>query len=334
MGKVIVITGAGTGIGRLTARALALAGHTVYAGMRGINSRNADKASEVRAFASEHGFDLRVLELDILSEESAQAAADKVREEHGRLDVLVHNAAHLYFGITEAFPPEQVLRALDTNVVGALRVNRAFLPLMRHQRSGLLVWVGSGSTRVVPPFLGPYTAAKAAFDSFAESISYETIKFGIETTIVMPGIFVDGTSHSPNAEFPADSGVLQEYLELYQPYLDRNEAASRAMTLPGLTPDVQGVADEIVRVVGLPAWTRPFRTTVDYTGVGDIAVNEAADRSRRQFVERLTMGDLLPTGPAVVDGLAAQGKGPRHRRPVPQVNVLTLLSVVARVLST
>ncbi|MGI5151545.1 hypothetical protein ACQEVC_35165 [Plantactinospora sp. CA-294935] len=66
---------------------------------------------------------------------------------------------------------------------------------------------------------------------------------------------------------------------------------------------MQGVADEVVRVVGLPTGARPFRTTVDYTGVGDIPVNKAADRSRRQFLQRLTMGDLLPTGPAVVDGL-------------------------------
>jgi NAD(P)-dependent dehydrogenase (short-subunit alcohol dehydrogenase family) len=302
MSKVIVVTGAGTGMGRLTARSLALAGHTVYASMRGIDSRNADKAAEVRAFAEEHKVDLKVLELDILSAESAQAAAVTVHAEQGRVDVLVHNAAHLYFGITEAFTPEQILQGLDTNVVGALRVNRAFLPIMRRQRSGLLIWVGSGSTRVVPPFLGPYTAAKAAFDSFAESVSYETIKFGIDTTIVMPGIFVEGTAHFPKAEGPRETEVQQQYLEIYQPYLERNEAASRGMTLPGLTADVQGVADEIVRVVDLPAGNRPFRTTVDYTGVGDIPVNEAAAQSRRQFVTRLGFEDLLPTGPAVVDG--------------------------------
>jgi NAD(P)-dependent dehydrogenase (short-subunit alcohol dehydrogenase family) len=304
--RVVVITGAGTGMGQLTARSLALAGHIVYASMRDITSRNADKAAEVRAFATEHMVDIRPLELDVLSDDSTRAAAHTVQDEQGRLDVLMHNAAHMYFGITEAFPPEQILRGLETNVVGALRVNRAFLPMMRHQRSGLLIWVGSGSTRVVPPFLGPYTAAKAAFDSFAESISYETIKFGIGTTIVMPGIFVEGTAHFPKAEFPADDQVQQEYLELYQPYLDRNEEASRGMTLTGQTPDVQGVADEIVRVVDLPAGTRPFRTTIDYTGVGDVAVNEAADRSRQQFIRRLTMADLLPTGPGAIDALSAE----------------------------
>jgi len=162
----------------------------------------------------------------------------------------------------------------------------------------------SGSTRVVPPFSGPYFAAKAAFDSFAEAISYETIRFGIETTIVMPGIFVEGTSHFPKAEFPADEAIGAAYAELYRPYLDRNEQAARGMTLPGMTPDVQAVADEIVRVVGLPAGERPFRTTVDFTGVGDVPVSEAAAESRRRFMERYGMADLLPTGPAVIDGLA------------------------------
>lgn len=187
---------------------------------------------------------------------------------------------------------------MDVNVVGALRVNQAFLPILREQRRGLLLWVGSGSIRGVPPFSGPYTAAKAAFDGFAESISYETIKFGIESTIVMPGIFVEGTEHFPKAEFPANAEVHAAYAEAYRPYLDRNEESARGMTLPGLMPDVQAVADEIVRVVGLPAGDRPFRTTVDYTGAGDVPVNRAAADSRRRFMERYGMADLLPTGPA------------------------------------
>ena len=304
MPDVMVITGSGSGMGRLAARSLALAGHTVYASMRGIEGRNRGRADEVCGFAREHDVELRPLELDVLSSESARAAADRVRREQGRVDVLIHNAAHLYVGFTEAFTLEQIQHGLEVNVVGALRVNQAFLPMMRERQSGLLLWVGSGSTRVVPPFSGPYTAAKAAFDGLAESISYETIRFGIGTTIVMPGIFVEGTEHFPKAEFPANAEVRAAYAEAYQPYLDRNGEAALGMTLPVLTPDVQAVADEIVRVVGLPAGERPFRTTVDFTGVGDIAVNRTAAEQRRQFMERYGMSDLLPTGPAVVDGLA------------------------------
>ena len=302
MSNVILITGAGSGLGRLSAQSLALAGHTVYASMRPIDLSNTTLTAEMHDFAAQHDVDLRLLELDVLSAESAQAAAETVRREQGRIDVLLNNAAHLYIGFTEAFTPEQVLRGLDTNVVGALRVNQAFLPMMREQRSGLLLWMGSGSTRVVPPFLGPYTAAKAAFDSIAETVSYETIRFGIETSILMPGVFVDGTEHFPQAESSAREEVHEAYLEEYASYLDRNEEASRGLA-DGAAPDIQAVADEVVRVVGLEPGTRPFRTTIDFSRVGDIAVNRVAARSREEFIHRMGFADLLPTGPAVVDAL-------------------------------
>jgi NAD(P)-dependent dehydrogenase (short-subunit alcohol dehydrogenase family) len=212
MSKVILITGAGTGMGRLMARTFAVAGHTVYATMRSVSDRNKSKADEARAFARKHKVDLRPLELDILSDESIGAAIGAVLTEQGRIDVLVHNAAHLYFGITEAFTPEQVMASLNTNAVGALRVNRALLPVMRRQKSGLLLWIGSGTSRVVPPFLAPYTAAKAAMDSLADSVAYDVARFGIETSILMPGPFVDGTAHFPQCRVSprsCSSGAVQ-----------------------------------------------------------------------------------------------------------------------------
>lgn len=193
----VVITGAGTGIGRLGAITLAQ-GHTVYATMRDPESRNAGRARDLRG----HDGDIRVVALDVLSQESADSAVRTVIDETGGIDVLVNNAAHLYFGITEAFSPEEVLHAVDVNFVGAVRVNRAALPSMRERESGLLLWVGSGTTRAVPPFLAPYTAAKAAFDSYAESMAWDVGQYGIETTILMPGVCFDGTEHFPKAEGP------------------------------------------------------------------------------------------------------------------------------------
>ena len=179
MSKVILITGAGTGIGRLAARSLADAGHTVYATMRDPEGRNAAKAADLLDYAAERDVDLRIVELDVLSQDSADGAVATAMDQSGRLDVVVHNAAHLYYGVTEAFTPEQLLRAYDTNTVGALRANRAALPMLRRQGSGLLLWVGSGTSMVVPPYLAPYTAAKAAMDSLAESVS-STPKYTIQ----------------------------------------------------------------------------------------------------------------------------------------------------------
>ena len=205
MKSIVLVTGASTGIGHLTARALAAAGHTVYASMRDIAGRNAAHVRELRDWAFARGHDLRAVELDVLSQASADAAIKTIVAEQGRLDVVVHNAGHLVIGPTEAFTPEEMTRVFDTNVLGAQRVNKAALPVLRGQESGLLLWVSSSTTRGgFPPFLGPYAAAKAAMDSIAVTMAYELARFGVETSIVVPGAFTAGTPHFPNAGNPAD----------------------------------------------------------------------------------------------------------------------------------
>lgn len=283
----ILITGAGTGIGRLGAITLAAQGHTVYASMREPEGRNADRADDLRG----HDGDIRVIELDVLSQESADRAVQTVVDQAGGLDVLVNNAAHLYFGITEAFSAEEVLRSVDVNFIGAVRVNRAALPRMRERESGLLLWVGSGTTRAVPPFLGPYTAAKAAFDSYAESTAWEVGQYGIETTILMPGVFVDGTEHFPKAESPADTERADAYARL-KDYLARSEQDTRALFSPGTSADPQIVADEIARIVALPAGSRPRRAIADGSDYGAEIVNGAAEELRLRLARRMSLTEL------------------------------------------
>ncbi len=292
MKKVIVVTGAGTGMGRLAVRSLAAAGHTVYATMRDPDGRNAAKAEDLRHHAHEVGADLHVVELDVLSEESARAAVAAVLERSGRLDVVVHNAAHLFYGITEAFTPEQVLRAFDTNAVGALRVNRAALPAMRRQGSGLLLWVGSGTSMVVPPFLAPYTAAKAAMDSFAESVSVEVARYGIETSIVMPGPFTQGTAHFANAEPARDEHVAADYDRIADAVTEIG-TATESLFAPGVVQNVQAVADDIVRIVGLPHGRRPYRSSVDFSDFGDKPVSAVAEAQRERLLGRFGLADVL-----------------------------------------
>src|SRR5262245_50448981 len=116
MNQVILITGASSGFGRLSAEALARAGHTVYASMRDTSGRNAPRVAELAAFSREHGVDLRSLELDVQSQASVDAAVARLLAEQGRLDVLVHNAGHMVFGPAEAFTPEQLAQLYDINV--------------------------------------------------------------------------------------------------------------------------------------------------------------------------------------------------------------------------
>ncbi|MEH1892819.1 MAG: SDR family NAD(P)-dependent oxidoreductase [Nostoc sp.] len=122
----------------------------------------------VKAFALEHKVDLCTIELDVTSQESANAAVRTILDEEGRLDVVIHNAGHMAFGPAEAFTPEQFADLYNINVLGTQRVNRAALPILRAQGSGLVVWVSSTSTRGgTPPYLAPYFAAKAGMDSLA-----------------------------------------------------------------------------------------------------------------------------------------------------------------------
>jgi NAD(P)-dependent dehydrogenase (short-subunit alcohol dehydrogenase family) len=203
MKQVIVITGASSGFGALAARALADAGHTVYASMRETTGRS--QVAEAARYAVEHDVDLRTVELDVTSGDSVYAGIAKIIADNGRLDVVVHNAGHMSFGPAEAFTPEQFAQLYDINVLSTQRVNRVALPQMRKQGRGLVLWVSSTSARGgTPPYLSPYFAAKAAMDSLAVSYASELARWGIETAIIVPGAFTKGTNHFGHSGSPAD----------------------------------------------------------------------------------------------------------------------------------
>jgi NAD(P)-dependent dehydrogenase (short-subunit alcohol dehydrogenase family) len=296
--STILVTGASSGFGLMTAKALAEAGHTVYASMRETAGRNAPQVAAVAAWAAGQKADLRTVELDVQSDASADDGIAQVIAEVGRLDVIVHNAGHMVFGPAEAFTPDQFIQQYDVNVLGAQRVNRAALPHLRRQGKGLLIWVGSSSTRGgTPPFLAPYFAAKAAMDALAVSYSTELALWGIETTIMVPGAFTKGTNHFAHSGKPSDAARVAEYEA--GPYAG---IAERALTgLAGLEPadaDPSEVAREIVRVVDTPFGKRPFRVHVDPSQDGAEIVNGVADRMRREIYRNIHLENLLH--PAVI----------------------------------
>jgi NAD(P)-dependent dehydrogenase (short-subunit alcohol dehydrogenase family) len=196
MKSIILVTGASSGFGRLTSEALAKAGHVVYASMREPKGKNATQVERVAAFSKEHSVDMRTVELDVQSQDSVDAAVAQVIADAGRIDVVIHNAGHMMFGPAEAFTAEQFAQQYDVNVLSTQRVNRAVLPHMRGQKQGLVVWVSSSSSAGgTPPYLSPYFAAKAAMDSIAVQYSRELSRWGIETSIIVPGAFTGGTNH-------------------------------------------------------------------------------------------------------------------------------------------
>src|ERR1700680_4453070 len=236
MKQVIVITGASSGFGALTARALARAGYIVYAGMRETTGRNAPQVAEVARYADEHTVDLRSVELDVASDQSANAGIAKVIADTGRLDVVIHNAGHMSLPPATAFTPEQFAQLYDINVLSTQRVNRAALPQLRKQGRGLVVWVSSSSARGgTPPYLSPYFAAKAAMDSLAVSYAGELARWGIETSIIVPGAFTKGTNHFAHSGSPADKAGVGQYDD--GPYAGLPDQALKGLASLGARPD-------------------------------------------------------------------------------------------------
>lgn len=291
--KTILITGASSGFGRLTAEALSKAGHTVYASMRDVAGRNAKNAAEMAATSKRDGVDLRAIELDVQSEPSIEAAVETIIGQSGKIDVLVHNAGHMMFGPAEAFTPEQFAEQYDVNVLGTQRVNRAVLPYMRAARQGLLLWVSSSSSAGgTPPYLAPYFAAKAAMDSLAVLYARELSRWGIETTIVVPGAFTKGTNHFAHSGRPADAARLAEYdAGPYKGFGDEVLKAFAAIVPEDAEPS--GVADEMVKVVDMPFGKRPFRIHYDPTEDGASVSFAVIDRVRAEMLHRVGLPDLL-----------------------------------------
>jgi NAD(P)-dependent dehydrogenase (short-subunit alcohol dehydrogenase family) len=184
--------------------------------MRQTATRNAQQARAAAEYSAERNVDLRAIELDVNHQDSVDAAVGRVISEHGRIDVLIHNAGHMVTGPSAAFTPEQLAELFDVNVLSTQRLNRAALPHLRAAGRGLVIWVSSSSVKGgTPPYLGPYFAAKAAMDSIAVSYADELARWGVETSIVVPGSFTKGTNHFAHSGKPADTDIAAEYETRY-----------------------------------------------------------------------------------------------------------------------
>jgi NAD(P)-dependent dehydrogenase (short-subunit alcohol dehydrogenase family) len=279
--RTAVVTGASTGFGHLTALAFAADGWRVYGTMRDAASRNADAAGKLRAAG------VTVVELDVTDDASVDAAAKAVLAEAGTIDVLVNNAGTGFFGIQEAFTPAAAERQFATNVVGPLRVNRAFLPAMRERRAGLVVYVSSVVGRFIIPFSGIYTASKWALEALAETSSYELAPFGIDVAIVEPGAYP--TEIFGKVVGPDDTARVEAYGDV----IKYSEAINAGLGAAAQTRNPNDVAVAILGLANAAPGTRPLRTPVPADPASG-AINAAVAPIQRQVLEAFGLGDLLP----------------------------------------
>ena len=178
--KIWFITGAGRGMGVDIAKAALAAGHAVVA-----SGRN---PARVSAALGAHD-DLLVVKLDVTDPDDAKDAVRAAVERFGRIDVLVNNAGNFYAGFFEELSPEDFRAQVETLLFGPLNVTRAVLPVMRAQRSGLVIAISSTAGLVGAEFNSAYAAAKFAVEGWIESLAPEVAPFGIRTMVVEPGFF-------------------------------------------------------------------------------------------------------------------------------------------------
>jgi NAD(P)-dependent dehydrogenase (short-subunit alcohol dehydrogenase family) len=270
---VVLVTGASTGFGRLTAETLARRGHRVFAGLRDIAGRNRTAAGELTALAAAERIGLHVVELDVTDQSSADRAVAAVIAEAGRLDVVVNNAGGIFAGPVEAFTAEQAQRQLDVNVLGAVRVNRAALPYLREQGTGALIQIGSVAARVTVPFSGLYAASKAALAALTEAWHDELAPYGVESVALDPASYP--TNIGVNATMPADPDRLAPYGTAFGGYV----AALTDRAATTVAGDPREVSDAVVALVETPNGKRPRRTVVAPAAQREAveALNRAAD---------------------------------------------------------
>ena len=270
----VFITGASAGFGFDTSKALAEEGHTVYATMRGVEGKNADKAKALASWAKDGGRSVHILELDVTDEASVGKAVAAAVEKGG-IDVLINNAGVGTWGIDEGYTIEQAQQIFDINLLGVMRVNRAVVPHLRKAGKGLIIYTSSGLGRIVLPFMAIYTASKFALEGFAESTSYELAPLGIQSVIVQPGAF--GTTFLANSVHPKSDvvGTYGPTAKMFEAFSSGFEERAKS----GGLGDPSEVVKALVKEVERPAGDRPLRRTVGQDVMEPVsAINETCDQ--------------------------------------------------------
>jgi NAD(P)-dependent dehydrogenase (short-subunit alcohol dehydrogenase family) len=291
----VLITGASTGFGRHAAEAFARRGYRVFATMRDPRGRNDAARRAFERVAETERVPLEVLELDVTNADSVHRAVEHAVSAAGRLDVVINNAGIAALGVTEAFTPEQFQAIFDVNVYGVVRVNRAVLPHMRREGSGLLIHVSSAAGRVTVPALAAYCASKYALEAIADAYRYELGPLGIDSVLVEPGIYRTGIHDRMMP--PADLARVAAYGAAGN-YADRVLGVFQAATAAPDAPGSEALTPILLRLAGMPVGSRPFRTVAPAPMeqlLGDY--NAAADALRPTVAQIFNVAELADPSP-------------------------------------
>ncbi len=231
--KVAVVTGSSSGIGFETSILLAKNGFHTFATVR-----NPEKAKAIREVSDKGELPIHVVELDVSSDKSVNAAINKIKDEANRIDVVVNNAGYSLIGALEDLSMDEIKAQFETNLFGTIRVIKAVLPIMREQHGGTIVNVSSMAGRVGFPLFPVYSGTKFALEGVSESMSIETNPLGIKIVIIEPGTI--------RSNFASNAIVGKKAADPTSPYASQIEILqkSAARFINQGTP-----ADEVAKVI-------------------------------------------------------------------------------------
>jgi NAD(P)-dependent dehydrogenase (short-subunit alcohol dehydrogenase family) len=281
--QVVLITGSSTGFGRLFTETLARKGYTVFATMRDPGGKNAKNAAELEALAKKESLAIHVLDLDVTKDDSVEKAVRAAAEKAGRIDVVINNAGFPVIGLLETITIDQAQRQFDTNFFGCVRVNRAVLPYMRKQKSGLLLHISSGAGRLVFPTFGMYCASKFALEAFSEAYNYELAGQGIQSISIQPGAYQ--TAIFGAIQVGEDTPRAETYGAANQILGKINEGLTKS------AGNAQEVADAVLRIIETPAAQRKLHYRVSPQDIGVDAINDLCEQTQQRVLEAFNIAE-------------------------------------------
>jgi NAD(P)-dependent dehydrogenase (short-subunit alcohol dehydrogenase family) len=296
MSRTVVVTGCSSGSGHQVSAQLARRGDRVYATMRGVAEKNPAAARELQALAAAEKLDLRIVEMDVTSTSSIDAAAARVLKESGAPDVIINNAGQMFVGLAEAFTAEEFSRQLEVNVVGIHRVTRAFLPSMRARGRGLIINISSAAGRVAVPFHALYHASQWAVEGYSLAQRRELASSGIDVVVVEPGPFT--TALFPTMRQPTDSeGRAASYpAAAHQAFKRMGVAFEGLFKDPALPTDPTLVVNRMIELTEMKPGTRPFRSVVGIDfGVRDL--NASAEPHEAALLDSMALTSFATIAP-------------------------------------
>src|SRR5437899_1538470 len=225
--KVALVTGSSSGMGFETSLTLARNGFMTYATMRNLN-----KSENIKSLAEKEKLPLKIVQLDVSDDGSVKNAMQSITDEANRMDVLVNNAGYPLNGAFEDLAMEEIKAQFETNLFGVIRVTQAVLPIMRKQKSGVIVNISSGTVTIGGiPGGSAYVSTKFAIEGLSKSMAYELEPFGIKVVLIEPGVirsnFVNNVvaakkSQDPNSPY---SQMMQKMVTSFQHMLEGGSSA-------------------------------------------------------------------------------------------------------------